>query len=127
MDYNSYKNNSINQPNNPSHSALISMEIAALVLGIISLSTCTCLYTGIICGALAAIFASLSRGGQDRMSPRAKAGFWLGIAGIGLTAILYIVAYIIAILQYGSLEGIFRAYCDMYGIDFDSLYGNYFS
>lgn len=120
MDYNNYenRNNNINSSN--------AMEVAALVLGIISISTCTCLYTGIICGALAAIFASLSRGNHEKMSPRAKAAFWLGIAGLSLTAILYAVAYIFALSQYGSLEGLLRAYCEMYGIDYDSMYGNYF-
>lgn len=102
------------------------MEVAALVLGIISLSTCSCLYTGIICGALAVMFALLSRGGQMRLSPRAKTALWLGIAGMVVTTALYVFAYIFAINQYGSLENLLRAYCDMYGIDFESMYGDYF-
>lgn len=100
------------------------MEVASLVLGIIS--TCTCLYTGIICGALAVMFALLSRGGQLRLSPRANIGLWLGIAGIVATGALYIFAYVFAISQYGSLENLLRAYCDMYGIDFEAMYGDYY-
>ena len=102
------------------------MEVASLVLGIISISTCTCLYTGIICGALAVMFALLSRGGQMRLSPRAKAGGWLGIAGIAATGALYVFAYVFAISQYGSLANLLRAYCDMYGIDFEAMYGDYY-
>ena len=102
------------------------MEAASLVLGIISISTCTCLYTGIICGALAVMFALLSRGGQLRLSPRANVGLWLGIAGIVATGALYVFAYVFAISQYGSLENLLRAYCDMYGIDFEAMYGDYF-
>ena len=99
------------------------MEVASLVLGIISISTCTCLYTGIICGALAVMFALLSRGGQLRLSPRANIGLWLGIVATGA---LYIFAYVFAISQYGSLENLLRAYCDMYGIDFEAMYGDYY-
>ena len=102
------------------------MEVASLVLGIISISTCTCLYTGIICGALSVMFALLSRGGQLRLSSRANIGLWLGIAGIVATSTLYIFAYVFAISQYGSLENLLRAYCDMYGIDFEAMYGDYF-
>lgn len=102
------------------------MEAAALVLGIISIATCSCLYTGIICGALAVMFALLSRGGQMRLSSRAKAALWLGIAGIAVTTALYAFAYMFAIHEYGSLEHLLRAYCEMYGIDFEAVYGNYF-
>ena len=102
------------------------MEVASLILGIISISTCTCLYTGIICGALSVMFALLSRGGQLRLSSRANIGLWLGITGIVATGALYIFAYVFAISQYGSLENLLRAYCDMYGIDFEAMYGDYF-
>lgn len=122
MDYNSFENRNRNGNINRSNA----LEVAALVLGIISISTCTCLYTGMICGALAAMFASLSRGNQEKMSPRAQVGFWLGITGLGLTVILYIIAYLFTISQYGSIEGLLRAYSEMYGIDYDSIYGDYF-
>lgn len=111
-------------PSNNNHSE--GMEVASVVLGIISLSTCSCLYTGIICGALAIMFALLSRGGQLRLTSRAKTGLWLGIIGLSITASIYVIAYIAAIYQYGSLEGLLRAYCEMYGIDFESLYGGYY-
>ena len=40
------------------------MQIAAMILGIISIASCTCLYLAIPCGALAVILGVLSRGGQ---------------------------------------------------------------
>lgn len=39
------------------------MEVAALVLSIIAIASCSCIYVSIICGSLAMIFALLSKGG----------------------------------------------------------------
>lgn len=102
------------------------METAAMVLGIISLSTCSCLYASLVCGALAIILALLSRGGENTMGTHAKIGLALGIAGLVLTILFYAFAFAVAIETYGSLEGILRAYCDMYGFDFEELYGDMF-
>ena len=102
------------------------METAAMILGIVSLTTCSCLYISIVCGALAIILALLSKGGENTMGSRAKIGLGLGIAGLVLTILLYTFAFAVAIETYGSLEGILRAYCDMYGFDFEELYGDLF-
>jgi len=40
------------------------MEAVSLILGSIALLSCTCLYLAVPCGALAIIFATLSRGGM---------------------------------------------------------------
>ena len=102
------------------------METAAMILGIVSLTTCSCLYISIVCGALAIILALLSKGGENTMGTHAKIGLALGIAGLVLTILLYALAFAVAIETYGSLEGILRAYCDMYGFDFEELYGDLF-
>ena len=102
------------------------METAAMILGIVSLTTCSCLYISIVCGALAIILALLSKGGENTMGSRAKIGLGLGIAGLVLTILLYALAFAVAIETYGSLEGILRAYCDMYGFDIEELYGDLF-
>lgn len=104
----------------------IKMETAAMVLGIVSLATCTCLYVSIVCGALAIILALLSRGGQDCLSTHAKIGLGLGIAGLALTILLYATAFWVAFSTYGDLEGILRAYCDMYGLDYEEFYQELF-
>ena len=69
------------------NSSVRKMESAALILGIISVVTCLILYISIPCGALAIMFAFLSRGGNYKMSEKAIAGLWVGIAGIILTFI----------------------------------------
>ena len=52
MDFQNYSNiqNNPNQFNNKRNTA---MEAAAFILSIISVSTCTCIYVSIVCGALA--------------------------------------------------------------------------
>lgn len=98
-----------------------SMETASLVLGIVAIS---CGYTSVICGALAIIFALLSRGGETTMGSKAKVGLGLGIAGF-IIALLICVAFAFAYNYYGGLDGLLRAYCDMYGLDYQEMYGDY--
>ena len=52
------------------NSSVRKMESAALILGIISVVTCLILYISIPCGALAIMFAFLSRGGNYKMSEK---------------------------------------------------------
>ena len=111
--------NMYGQPVSGNHSDR--MEIAAMTLGIISIVSCTCLYLAIPCGALAIILASLSRGGQMRYGAKAQVGLILGILGIVLTAVIYISAFAFTLHEYGSLEGILKAYSDMTGIDYNQL------
>lgn len=89
------------------------MESASLVLGLVAVMGCTCLYLAIPCGALAVILASLSRGGAMDYGQRAQVGLVLGAVGLALTAIVYGVSFGIAYYQFGSIEGILEAYSDM--------------
>lgn len=98
-----------------------SMETAALILSIISIATCTCIYFSIPLGALAVIFASLSRGGETNYNSKSRLAFCLGLAGIIITTILYAVSLITLLYQYGSIEGIVNAYSQMTGIDYNEL------
>ena len=102
-------------------------ETAAWILGIAGIVSCLTFYGAYICGALAAMFALLSRGGQMTMSPKAKRGFVLGILAIVLTTVLFIAAFYIAIDMYGSIEGILREYCEIYGYEFEELFGEMFT
>ena len=97
------------------------METASLVLGIIAIASCTCIYLSIPCGALAIIMASLSRGGRMHYGSKAQIGMILGILGLVFTLALYSVCVAYAFYEYGSIEGILQAYSDMYGIDYESL------
>ena len=87
---------------------------ASLVLGIVGLATGCCVYTPIICGALAMIFALLSRGGERTMSVRAKTGLGLGIAGVVCGILLIVVSFIVVIVQYGGFENYMNAYMEIY-------------
>lgn len=100
------------------NSSVRKMESAALILGIISVVTCLILYISIPCGALAIMFAFLSRGGNYKMSEKAIAGLWVGIAGIILTFIIYTFTFFFLLGLYGSIDGILNAYSTNYGITF---------
>ena len=101
-----------------------SMETAAMVLGASSLIMCNCLYVAIPFGALAILFALLSRGGRMSMTAKARNGLILGIAGIVVTIIFYAYAFYIAIQDAGSFENLLREACEMYGYDFETLFGD---
>lgn len=86
---------------------------ASLVLGIIGIATGCCVYTGIICGALAIIFALLSRGGEKTMSNQAKVGLALGIVGIVTGILMLVAAFAVVIAEFGSFENYMEYYFDL--------------
>lgn len=104
-----------------------SMETASMVLGVIALTTCSCLYLSIICGGLAILLGLLSKGGERTMGNKAQAGVIMGILGLVFTIVIYAASFAIAISTYGSMEGILQAYCEMYGIDYTEFYNSLFS
>ena len=101
-------------------------EAASMVLAIGALVSCTCFYGAYIMGALAILFALLSRGGQMKMSFKARFGLILGIFAILLTTIITVTSVYIAIEEFGSIENVLREYCEMYGIDFEQEFGPLF-
>ncbi len=98
-------------------------EAASIVCAIGAIVSCTCFYGAYILGALAILFALLSRGGQMKMSSKAKFGLILGIIAIVFTTVVTIGSYFIAIEEYGSIENALREYCNMYGLDFEEEFG----
>lgn len=97
------------------------MEYASLILGIVALVCCTCLYLSLPCGAVAIILATLSRGGGMTYGSKAQAGLILGIFALSFTILLYGVSFAALLYQYGSIEGILEAYSEMAGMDYDQL------
>ena len=97
------------------------METASLVLGVLAILSCTCLYVSIPCGALAIIFASLSRGGMMSYTSRAQLGMIFGILALVLTITIYTLTFLLMLHQYGSIEGILKAYSDLQGMDYNEL------
>jgi hypothetical protein len=110
MEYNQYEDKRSNN-----------FATASMILGIAGLATGCCVYTSIICGALAVIFALLSRGGERTMSSRAKAGLGLGIAGIVCGILMIVAAFVVVIVQYGSFENYMNHYMELY----EQLLGGY--
>lgn len=138
MNYNPYDNSDNNQPNfssNPNNfnhnyyapqSVVNPYEKAAFILGIASILTCSIIYVSFPAGAIAIIFAILSKGGNMKFSSKARLGVLLGVIGLILTIIFYAVAFSIALAEYGSIEAILREACEIAGYDFEMLYGDFF-
>ena len=101
-------------------------EIASWAFAVAALFSCLFFYISYICGALAIVFALLSRGGQMNFSKKSKAALFLGIFAIVFTTIMTVSAVYITIQEYGSIENVLREYCNMFGYDFEELYGNMF-
>lgn len=117
-DYNRYD---YNDPRNFNNKRSQGMETASLVLGIIAIASCTCLYVSIICGSLSMLFALLSKGGASSMSSRAMFCFVLGLVSVLISICFYTVLIVYMLHEYGSLSGILNAYSDMTGIDYNDL------
>ena len=130
MDQQYYNQQPYNQqysPKPPGDRHSRSMETASFVLGLISFAACSCLYISIASGALAILLGLLSKGGEHTTSNKALAGIILGILGLVFTVVIYAASFAIAISTYGSIEGILKAYCEMYGIDYTEFYNSLFS
>ena len=125
-EYTPRKHNFQYTPPQPRVIKLNMFEAASMALGIGAILSCTCFYGAYIMGALAILFALLSRGGQMKMSSKAKLGLILGIGAIILTTVVTIGAFFIALEEYGSIEGILREGSQMMGIDFEKEFGYLF-
>ena len=98
-------------------------EAAAIFLAIGAMLSCAFLYGAYIMGALAILFALLSRGDQMKMSVKAKVALIVGIFAIILSTALTIGSIYIAIEEFGSIENALREYCEMFGLDFEQEFG----
>ena len=101
-------------------------ELASWAFAVAALFSCMFFYISYICGALAIVFALLSRGGQMTFSRKSKAALFLGVFAIIFTTAITIGAVYFTIQEYGSLEAVLREYCEILGYDFEELYGNMF-
>lgn len=105
-------------PETPDQSARSgSMALASMILGIIALTTCGCIYSAMVCGALGIILALLSRGGKQTLDTRAKAGLILSSIGLVMTFSIYIGTFLMMLRQYGGIDGILQEYMKMYNVD----------
>ena len=97
------------------------LATASLVLGIFSLMSSTILYVAVPCGALAILFALLSRG-NGKMHGKCKAAIALGIAG-GVSSIIMTVGAFYMLMTNSEMrrefEYLFDLYADELGLDYD--------
>ena len=121
QDYNYNFDNNYNPGNNFYNKRSHSMEVAALVLSIIAIASCSCIYTSIICGSLAMIMALLSKGGASSMSSMALTSIWLGFAAVIITIVITIGSFVFMLDQYGSIQGILNEYKNITGVDYNEL------
>ncbi len=77
---------------------------ASLVMGILSFVCSCCIYAALPFGALAVIFALLSRGGEMRLDSMGKAGLGLGIGGIVVTILMFVCMFIYTANFYGGID-----------------------
>lgn len=52
---------------------------------------------------------------------KAQVGLILGAIGLAFTIVIYGLSFAAAFHEYGSLEGILRAYSEMSGMEYDEL------
>lgn len=90
------------------------MAIASMILGIVALVTCCCIYSAMICGALGIILALLSRGGNDALEAQETAGLILSSIGLVLSVAIYIGIFVVTLRQYGGIDGFLQEYMRLY-------------
>ena len=88
------------------------MATAAVVLGVISLMTCLVFYISIPCGALAALFAILSRS-KNPMPGKSRFGLVCGLFGMGLSVALTL-ASVWMVLTNGQMRAYLERYLQYY-------------
>lgn len=101
------------------------LENAAFICGIIAIATPCVVYPAFICGALAIVFALLSRGGERTMTSRAKLGLTLGAIGLGFVTLLVIYTVVYAYVYYGGFWEMARDIYASMGIDLDAMMQSY--
>ena len=126
--FNSYTNPSENDRSNfqPIQKPINVFATFSWMFATAAIFTSLFFYASYILGALAIVFALLSRGGQMKFCKKAKVGLFLGVFAILFTTILTIGGLYLVIEEFGSIENMLREYCNMYNLDFEELYGNIF-
>ncbi len=99
----------------------VRMASVALVMGLISIPMCFFLYTGIILGGLAIVFAILSKGTTEKLLTQAKKGIIYGTIGIilGYGVITYNVHAVLTKPEYR--QELNRMSEQINGVSFDDM------
>lgn len=86
---------------------------ASLVMGILSIVSGCCVYSALPLGALAIIFALLSRGGEMKLDAKGTVGLWLGISGVIITITVTIFLLVYTINFYGGIDEFMKYYNEL--------------
>ncbi|MFV0466989.1 MAG: hypothetical protein ACK5ML_13145 [Lachnospiraceae bacterium] len=93
------------------------MATAALILGIISLSTFFCVYLAFPSGALGITLALLSRGGQMKFPQMSKLALIISTAGFLFSIIVFVGLILFTLSYYGGYDGVMQQVMQIYGVD----------
>lgn len=121
------ENNYYNQPVSKLTNPGLTMAVTSLFLGIASLFSMLTIFLPLALGGFAILFALLSKGYAKKMTAQAKAGFICGLAGISVTATIFISSFAMIFSNPDMLVTIGQQYdavCeDMYGQPAEDIFG----
>ncbi len=87
---------------------------AALALSIVGLVTCCCVYTSFIFGALAILFACLSKGSQKTLPRTSKISIIIAVISFVIVGVMIVVSLASVISQYGSVRYYLEHFNEIY-------------
>lgn len=101
------------------------LETVSFYLGVIAVASSFVVYTSLICGSLSIVLALLSRGGEMKLTSKAKAGLVMGIIGLAIVVLMFVYTIMFANMHYGGMEEMLREVYGSMGFDYDALLGTY--
>ena len=99
----------------------VRMASTALVMGLISVPLCFFMYTGIILGGIAVVFALLSKGTAQKLLPQAKKGIIYGTIGIVLGYAILVTSVHTMLTNPVAHDQLNRTSEQIYGESFDDM------
>ena len=99
----------------------VRMASTALVMGLISVPLCFFMYTGIILGGIAVVFALLSKGTAQKLLPQAKKGIIYGTIGIVFGYAILVTSVHTMLTNPVAHEQLNRTSEQIYGESFDDM------
>ena len=121
------ENQSYNEYNASFHNPGRTMASAALLFGVGSVFTTATVFLPLIFAGLSVVFALLSKGYGKKMLTQAKVGLISGLAGLGITAAMFISSFALLISNPDILTEVgaqYDAACEaVYGQSSEEIFG----
>lgn len=96
-----------------------SFETASLILAIAAMLSSTMIWFAYIFGALAILFAILSKADRNKMHVKARTATVIAVLAMLVSTVLTIQAVSMILEEYGSFESYLIEYSQMLGIDLE--------